>query len=131
MSEQKSGKIINISSIIGQRGSSTGKSPGHCATKAGVTVLTKDMAVAYADMGIQVNAIAPGFFKTNLGADLFKGLSYEEIAERVFKDAIKEIPMGRIGVPEEIKGAAIFLSSRASDYITGHVLVVDGGRFAK
>ena len=131
MIKQKSGKIINMSSTIATRGSKAGNTPGMCATKGAVTVLTKDMAVAYADLGIQVNALAPGHFKTNIGAQLFSDLSYEEVAKIIFKDSAKEIPMKRIGVPDDIKGAAIFLASKASDYMTGHILVVDGGKLAR
>jgi NAD(P)-dependent dehydrogenase (short-subunit alcohol dehydrogenase family) len=128
---QRAGKIITMSSTIYNRGSEAGKAAGMCATKGAVSVMTKDMAVAYAPYGIQINAIAPGPFKTNIGNDLFKGLNYEEISARIFKDSVQKIPIGRIGIPDDIKGAAVFLASSASDYITGHILVVDGGRTAK
>lgn len=131
MLKQRSGKIINMSSTIATRGSKAGNTPGMCATKGAVTVLTKDMAVAYAEMGIQVNALAPGHFKTNIGAQLFKDLTYEEVEKIIFKDSAEEIPLKRIAIPDDIKGAAIFLASKASDYVTGHVLVVDGGKTAK
>ena len=132
MLRQKSGKIINMSSTIATRGSKTGKAPGMCATKGAVTVLTKDMAVAYADQGIQVNALAPGDFKTNIGAQLFKDKTYEEVKKIIFDMSAEEIPMKRIGIPShDIKGAAIFLASKASDYVTGHILAVDGGKVAR
>ena len=132
MIKQKSGKIINMSSTIATRGSKTGKAPGMCATKGAVTVLTEEMAVAYADMGIQVNALAPGSFETNIGTQLFKNLTYEEVRKIVFNASEEEIPMKRIGIPNnDIKGAAIFLASKASDYITGHILAVDGGKLAR
>jgi len=131
MINQRSGKIINMSSTIATRGSKAGNTPGMCATKGAVTVLTKDMAVAYADMGIQVNALAPGHFRTNIGKQLFEDLTYEEVEKIIFKDSAAEIPMKRIALPDDIKGAAIFLASRASDYVTGHILVVDGGKLAR
>jgi gluconate 5-dehydrogenase len=132
MLKQKSGKIINMSSTIATRGSKTGKAPGMCATKGAVTVLTKDMAVAYADQGIQVNALAPGPFETNIGAQLFKDLPYEEVRKIAFNASEEEIPMKRVGIPtNDIKGAAIFLASKASDYVTGHILAVDGGKLAR
>lgn len=132
MIEQKSGKIINMSSTIATRGSKTGRAPGMCATKGAVTVLTKDMSVAYADMGIQVNALAPGHFQTNIAAQLFKDMTYEEAKTMIFNTSLEDIPMKRIGNPDnDIKGAAIFLASKASDYITGHILAVDGGKLAR
>jgi gluconate 5-dehydrogenase len=131
MVNQRSGKIINMSSTIAARGSKTGNTPGMCATKGAVTVLTKDMAVAYADMGIQVNALAPGHIKTNIGAPLFPALKYEEVEKLIFKDSAAEVPMKRIGLPDDLKGAAILLASKASDYMTGHILVVDGGKLAR
>ena len=132
MVKHKSGKIINMSSTLGQRGSKFGKAAGMVATKGGVTVLTKDLAVGYADMGIQVNALAPGDFKTNIGAQLFKNVTYEEAKKLTFNISSEEIPMKRIGIPnEDIKGAAIFLASKASDYVTGHILAVDGGKTAR
>jgi len=131
MTNQKSGKIINMSSTIATRGSKTGMTPGMCATKGAVTVLTKDMAIAYADMGIQVNALAPGHFRTNIGAQLFKDLSYDEVEKIIFKDSAADVPMKRIGEPPDIKGAAILLASKASDYMTGHILAVDGGKLAR
>jgi NAD(P)-dependent dehydrogenase (short-subunit alcohol dehydrogenase family) len=131
MLKQKSGKIINMSSTVATRGSKKGCAPGMCAARGAVTVLTKDMAVAYADMGIQVNALAPGSFRTNIGAQLFKDLSYDEVSKMIFADEAQVIPMKRVGEPPDIKGAAIFLASKASDYITGHILVVDGGKLSR
>lgn len=132
MIKQKSGKIINMSSTLATRGSKTGKAPGMCATKGAVNVLTKDMAVAYADMGIQVNALAPGHFQTNIATQLFKDMTYEEAKTMIFNTSQEDIPMRRIGYPDnDIKGAAIFLASKASDYITGHILAVDGGKLAR
>jgi len=106
---------------INRIGGSIGKSLGRCIARVVVIVLPQD----YVDMGIQVNAIAPGLFKTNLGADSFTGLSYDSVAEKIFKNAGKEMPTGRIGVTDEIKGTALFLASRAPDYIIGHITVID------
>jgi NAD(P)-dependent dehydrogenase (short-subunit alcohol dehydrogenase family) len=91
---------------------------GYTASKGAVISLTRDLAVKWAPHGITVNAIAPGYFPTRMTEGVFaKSLAQIEA----------EIPMGRVGRPGELKGAAIFLASRASDYVTGQVLVVDGG----
>jgi gluconate 5-dehydrogenase len=115
-----SGKVINVASVAGLVGSPATMldAIGYTASKGAVISLTRDLAVKWASHGITVNAIAPGYFPTRMTeAVLARGLAAIEA----------EIPMGRVGRPGELKGAAIFLSSRASDYVTGQVLVVDGG----
>jgi gluconate 5-dehydrogenase len=114
------GRIINIASVAGLVGSSPAvlDAIGYSASKGAVISLTRDLAVKWAPHGITVNAIAPGYFPTRMTEGVFaKSLSQIEA----------EIPMGRVGRPGELKGVAIFLASRASDYITGQVLAVDGG----
>jgi gluconate 5-dehydrogenase len=114
------GKIVNIASVTGLVGSTSEvlDAIGYTASKGAVISLTRDLAVKWAPHGITVNAIAPGYFPTRMTEGVFaKSLAKIEA----------EIPMGRVGRPGELKGAAIFLSSPASDYVTGHVLVVDGG----
>lgn len=116
MVSQKSGKIINISSIWGQVGSSC--EVAYSAAKAGVIGLTKALAKELAPSGINVNAVAPGIIDTSMNA----GLTVEEINEFV-----SNVPLGRIGTPDEIAAAVMFLASDEADYITGQVLGVNGG----
>jgi 2-dehydro-3-deoxy-D-gluconate 5-dehydrogenase len=112
------GKIVNISSLLAFQGGVT--VPGYAAAKGGVAQLTKALANEWASAGINVNAIAPGYMETDntiaLRADAER---YRQITER--------IPAGRWGTPQDLAGAVVFLCSRASDYVNGHVLVVDGG----
>ena len=120
---QRSGKIINIASVAGLAGAP----PDHVhatayhASKGGVVLLTRDLARKWAPHNIQVNAIAPGWFPTNMS---------EVVIERNRDTFLKSIPLGRFGNDHDLKGAAVFLASAASDYVTGHVLVVDGGQLA-
>lgn len=110
------GKIINIGSMTSIFGSSV--SPAYAATKGGVVQLTKSLALFWAKDNIQVNAILPGWIHTDLTAS----------ASTERYNAIKaRIPHGRWGEPDELAGAAVFLASRASDYVTGIALPVDGG----
>jgi NAD(P)-dependent dehydrogenase (short-subunit alcohol dehydrogenase family) len=122
MIKQRRGRIINIASVAGLRGSSA-KLPaiGYSASKGGIITFTKDLASKWGMHNIRVNAIAPGWFPTDMS---------EKVIERN-KDALLEgIPLGRFGGPQDLKGAAIFLASDASDFVTGHTLVVDGGQSA-
>ena len=114
----KNGTIINISSIWGQIGGSC--EVIYSMTKAGIIGFTKALANELAPSNVRVNAIAPGFIKTDMNAHL----SIEDIS--AFE---KEIPLGRIGKPEEIAKVALFLASDDASYITGHVLNVNGGMF--
>jgi 2-deoxy-D-gluconate 3-dehydrogenase len=112
------GKIINVASIMSFQGGIT--IPGYAASKGGVAQLTKALANDWASHGINVNAIAPGYMDTdNISALLADPVRSRQIFER--------IPAGRWGKPADLAGAVVFLASRASDYVNGHVLVIDGG----
>ena len=127
MIPRRRGKMILTASIYGQVGSFNGVSPAYTAAKGGVVNLTKELAVEYAPYGITVNAIAPGFFDTNIM--LASGYSPAEKDER-YERLKTRIPMGRVGTPADLQGTAIYLASAASDYMTGHILTVDGGWLA-
>ncbi len=119
---QRSGKIINIASVAGLRGSSPEfQAIGYHTSKGGLIIFTKDLACKWAMHNIHVNAIAPGWFPTNMS-----GVLIEQNGEALRK----RIPLNRFGNDYDLKGAAVFLASRASDYVTGQVLVVDGGQTA-
>jgi NAD(P)-dependent dehydrogenase (short-subunit alcohol dehydrogenase family) len=122
MTAQKSGKIINIASVAGLGGGSAElQAIGYHASKGGVIAFTKDLACKWAQHNIQVNAIAPGWFPTHMS---------EWVIEHRKDSLLSKIPLGRFGSDHDLKGAAIFLASNASSYVTGHVLVVDGGQTA-
>lgn len=124
MLEQKSGKIINTGSIWAFRGSYPLMCvPPYHAAKSAVVSLTQEMALEYAKDGINVNAIIPGFFATNISV---------RMKDEEFKSKLAmSIPLGKVGKPQDIKGAALFLASAASDYLTGSLVVVDGGFLAR
>jgi 2-deoxy-D-gluconate 3-dehydrogenase len=112
------GKIINVASLLSFQGGIT--VPGYAAAKGGIVQLTKALANEWASHGINVNAIAPGYMQT----DVTKALRDDPQRHRQITE---RIPAGRWGSPEDLAGAAVFLASKASDYVHGHVLVVDGG----
>jgi len=121
MIKQKRGKIINIASLgsqIGLRNISA-----YTATKGGIASLTRTLALELAAHNINVNAIAPGYYRTQLTEALFQD-------EEGYRWVLSRIPLGRPGMPEDLAGAAVFLASSASDYVTGQVLFVDGGWIA-
>lgn len=119
---QRRGKIINIASIAGLRGAPPGfDAIGYHASKGGLIAFTKDLACKWAMHNIHVNAIAPGWFRTRMS---------EAVVERNEEAIRKRIPLNRFGSNQDLKGAAAFLASDASDFVTGHVLVVDGGQSA-
>lgn len=128
MKNQGGGNIINISSIMAFRGSEELAHPSvpYNSTKAAINLLTMNLAVKLAPYNIRVNAIAPGFFRTDM-------MTYIEKPE--FKEAydliLSQIPMRRVGDIDDMRGVAVFLASDASAYMTGHVLVNDGGYLAK
>lgn len=122
MAERGSGKIINIASLLTFQGGI--RVPSYAAAKSGVGGVTKAMANELAVKGVQVNAIAPGYIATNNTA----ALQADETRNR---QILERIPAGRWGRPEDIAGAAVFLASPASDYVTGHILTVDGGWLAR
>ena len=121
MLERKQGKIINIASLLSFQGGI--RVPAYAASKGGVTQLTKALANEWAGRNVHVNAIAPGYFRTDNTSALLK----DEMRNRRI---LERIPAARWGEPEDIAGAAVFLASPASNYITGEVLVVDGGWMA-
>jgi NAD(P)-dependent dehydrogenase (short-subunit alcohol dehydrogenase family) len=118
MKEQGGGSIINTSSIGGLRAGDLG---AYCVTKAAVIMLTQVMAKEWGQFNIRVNTIAPGIIKTRLSEALWKDPVVNE-------KAISQIALLRLGEPEEIAGAVVFLASAAGSYITGETLVIDGGR---
>ena len=116
------GNIVNIASTAGITG--VPRAPAYCASKAGVILLTKSLALEWARYNIRVNAIAPHYLET----DLTKGL---RSSEGVYNSLIKSIPLKRFGKTSDLIGAVLLLSSDASGYITGTVLTVDGGYLAQ
>ncbi|HET6946218.1 MAG TPA: SDR family oxidoreductase [bacterium] len=117
------GRIINVASLAGLSGQPPEvlDAVGYSASKGAIIALTKDLAVKWARHGITVNAIAPGWFPTRMS---------EKVIERAGQHLTAMIPMGRIGRPGEVKGAAVFLASEAASYITGQVFAIDGGLLA-
>lgn len=118
MLERGRGKIINIASLLSFQGGIT--VPAYAASKGGVALLTKALSNEWAGRGVNVNAIAPGYIRT----DNTLALQQNETRNR---QILERIPAGRWGEPEDLAGTAVFLAARASDYVNGHVLVVDGG----
>lgn len=116
MMKARYGKIVNMSSIVGIQGN-VGQA-NYAASKAGIIGLTKSMAIELAKRNVTVNAVAPGFIDTDMT---------RAVSDKSREDFMVKIPMCRAGVPEEVADAVAFLASDASRYITGQVLVVDGG----
>jgi NAD(P)-dependent dehydrogenase (short-subunit alcohol dehydrogenase family) len=131
MLNQKRGSIVNISSCSAFGGNRPGiVPPSYGASKAGVVSLTRIGAVEHARDGIRVNCIAPGFFDTGLGT--LADSEQEKKRNNLFQQIISlDIPMGRQAQPSEIKGMAVFLASDASSFVTGQVLIPDGGFLAQ
>lgn len=123
MIQQKSGKIINIASVAGLQGSDPRymNAIGYNASKGAIITFTKDLAVKWGGYGIYVNAIAPGFFPTKMSKALL---------EHGGKAILEGTPLGKFGSDSDLKGVALFLAAPASNYVTGDVLVVDGGAHA-
>ncbi len=130
MIPRRRGKIITISSITGAF-VGRGLRPGYSAAKGGVVGLTWTLALILAPYGIQVNCIAPGYFRTALGRGRFLQKELDEETRRSIAEELKNIPLGRIAEPSEIKGLALLLASSASDYMTGCVIPIDGGYVAR
>jgi 3-oxoacyl-(acyl-carrier-protein) reductase len=116
MKEQDGGKIINIASVIGEIGN-FGQS-NYAASKGGVISFTKTVAKEYARYGIMVNAVAPGFINTKM---------VEGIPQKVMQKILEQIPLGRLGKPEEVAKLVCFLASDDANYITGQVININGG----
>ena len=119
MQEQRAGSIITIASVEGLNGTEGGSA--YNASKGGVVLLTKNVAIDYGRIGIRCNAICPGFIDTPLLHDVMDAMPDFK------RDVQRETKMGRMGRPEEIAGAAFFLASDDASFVTGHTLVVDGG----
>lgn len=116
MAKAKSGRIVNISSVVGEIGNAG--QANYCASKAGMIGFTKAVAREYAKRNITVNAVAPGFIETDMTGVL---------SDSVRDELMKQIPVNRLGTPEDIANAVYFLVSDLGSYITGHVLDVNGG----
>jgi NAD(P)-dependent dehydrogenase (short-subunit alcohol dehydrogenase family) len=123
MIERGGGAIVNIASVAGLQGGPPDvmNTVVYSASKGGVIAFTRDLACKWAQHGIRVNAIAPGWFPSDMS-----GYVIERHAERLKQ----HIPLGRFGGPRDLQGAVVFLASAASAYVTGHTLVVDGGESA-
>jgi NAD(P)-dependent dehydrogenase (short-subunit alcohol dehydrogenase family) len=124
MLAQGSGSIVNIASVMGLVGSAPVKQASYCAAKGGVVNLTRELACQWARRGVRVNAIAPGWFPTELTAEMV-------VDERSNDYVAKNCPMGRYGDVVEVDGALLYLASDASTYTTGQVIAVDGGWTAR
>jgi len=122
MVKQGRGKIINITSVLSFRGATEEMNSAlpYNASKGAINALTLDLAVKLAKYHINVNGIAPGYFDTDL-------INYAKQDKNFTQKFLSRIPMARLGGEDDIKGAAVFLASDASNYITGHILCVDGG----
>ena len=116
MVKRKSGRVVNIASVVGEMGNAG--QANYAASKAGIIGLTKSIAREYAQRGINVNAIAPGYIETPMT---------EALSEKVKEELKAGIPMARLGTPSDVAKAVYFLVSDASSYITGQVLNVNGG----
>ena len=118
MLKNKSGKIINITSVVGHTGN-LGQA-NYTASKAGIVAMSKSLAIEYAKKNININCISPGFIKTNMT---------DKIDEKFKEMIISKIPSARLGEPEDIANAVLFLASKQSDYINGETLHVNGGLY--
>jgi 2-deoxy-D-gluconate 3-dehydrogenase len=118
VAENRGGKIVNTASVLSYEGGVI--VPSYSASKAGIANLTRALANEWAPLGINVNAIAPSYFTTELTSALREDMERSEAL-------LARLPAGRFGEPEDLKGAVVFLASDASDYVHGTVLPVDGG----
>ena len=118
MLKNKSGKIINITSVVGHTGN-LGQS-NYTASKAGIIAMSKSLAIEYAKKNININCISPGFIKTAMT---------DKIEEKFKESIISKIPSGKLGEPEDVANAVLFLASNLSDYINGETIHVNGGMY--
>jgi NAD(P)-dependent dehydrogenase (short-subunit alcohol dehydrogenase family) len=124
MVERGSGVVINVASILGLVSAAPINNASYCATKGAVVNLTRELAVQWARKGVRVNALAPGWFPSEMTAEMF-----DDEAGMAFLR--RNCPMARAGEPHELDGALLFLASAASSYMTGQTLVIDGGWIAR
>jgi NAD(P)-dependent dehydrogenase (short-subunit alcohol dehydrogenase family) len=124
MIERGSGAIVNVTSVHGLVASSPNRQAGYVASKAGLVGLTRELACQWATDGVRVNALAPGYFATDLTGEMIASESGSNWIER-------NTPMRRIGAEHELDGALLFLASDASSYVTGQTVAVDGGWTAR
>ena len=124
MVRQRSGSIVNVASILGLVASAPIKQAHYTASKGAIVNLTRELAVQWARKGVRVNALAPGWFPSEMTAEM----ADDEGSQRFVKTTC---PMARFGSPEELDGALLLLASPAGSYMTGHTLVVDGGWTAR
>lgn len=120
IAEKRTGSIVNVGSVLGHVGGGRLRVPGYAAAKGGLHNLTRELASQWARRGIRVNAIAPGWFETEMNTEMFDN----DAGRSYITDGT---PMGRPGQAHELDGALLFLASDASSFVTGHVLFVDGG----
>jgi NAD(P)-dependent dehydrogenase (short-subunit alcohol dehydrogenase family) len=120
MLEQASGTIVNVVSMLGVVGAGQIPFPSYAASKGGLVNLTRELAAEWGRRGVRVNALAPGWFESEMTAEMFGD-------ERSMAWVRRKAPMGRGGEPHELDGALLFLASDASSYVTGQILAVDGG----
>lgn len=120
MLDAGAGAIVNVASFLGLVGVGRPPFPSYTASKGGVLNLTRELAAEWAPRGVRVNALAPGWFESEMTAAMFAD-------ERSRRWMERNAPMGRPGLPHELDGALLFLASDASSYVTGQVLAVDGG----
>lgn len=118
--DESGGSIINVASILGFVGAEPPSAAAYAASKGGVVNLTRDLSGAWAKKGIRVNAIGPAYFPSAMTQDVLAN-------DAVNAMLVARTQMGRLGRPDELKGPVVFLASRASSYVTGHTLLVDGG----
>ena len=118
MLKNKKGKIINITSVVGHTGN-LGQS-NYTASKAGIVAMSKSLAIEYAKKNININCISPGFIKTAMT---------DKIDEKYKENIISRIPSSRLGEPDDIANAVLFLASNQSDYINGETIHVNGGMY--
>jgi NAD(P)-dependent dehydrogenase (short-subunit alcohol dehydrogenase family) len=124
MLDRKSGTIVNVASILGLVGTGRPQLASYVASKGGLVLLTRELALQWARRGVRVNAIAPGWFPSEMTGQLLD-------SETGLKWIERETPMGRPGRESELDGALLFFASEASSYVTGQVLAIDGGWTAK
>ncbi len=124
MIERGSGKIINLASVLGQVASAPIKQASYCATKGAVVNLTRELGVQWARKGVRVNALAPGWFPSEMTELMFTDDGANQYMQR-------NCPMARAGEAHELDGALLFLASEASSYMTGQTLTIDGGWVAR